>query len=200
MSAREEHADVPTVADTTAAAVTLLTDLLSRLPPLFNMEEAAEKYPIRHDQSMNTVLVQELLRFNRLLAVVRDTLTVCRDAVQGLAVMTARLEAMLTAVMQNVVPADWHAAAYPSVKPLGSWMLDLLARIDFFNNWLKNGVPHVFWISGFYFPQSFLTGLLQNYARRRHLPIDTIDFAFEVCCPHPVCVCVCPPCRAHARK
>lgn len=53
-------------------------------------------------------------------------------------------------------------------------------RLKFFQDWIDYGAPHVFWLSGFYFTQSYLTGVLQNFARREHLPIDWIHFEFFV--------------------
>ena len=105
--------------------------------------------------------------------------------------------------MHLQVPTLWASAAYPSLKPLSSWVKDLTFRIHFIEvytyidvcyiqcssvimqlfflhqqHWIENGHPKSFWLSGFFFPQGFLTGTLQNHARKYNLPIDELSFKF----------------------
>lgn len=49
----------------------------------------------------------------------------------------------------------WQGKAYPSLKPLASWVKDLLERCAFITTWIEKGAPAVYWISGFFFPQVY---------------------------------------------
>ncbi|KAF2981156.1 hypothetical protein EK904_006835 [Melospiza melodia maxima] len=155
-------------------------DILAKLPDTMNVQEVIEKYPLLYEESMNTVLVQEVIRYNKLLEEVDLSLKDLLKALKGLVVMSSRLELMATSLYNNTVPEIWNSKAYPSLKPLASWVNDLVQRIEFMQNWISHGIPSVFWISGFFFPQAFLTGTLQNFARKSVISIDTISFSFQV--------------------
>ncbi|KAI9224248.1 dynein heavy chain and region D6 of dynein motor-domain-containing protein [Blastocladiella britannica] len=134
----------------------------------------------RMENSLSTVLLQECARFNKLLAVIRVSLENLIKAIRGLVVMSAQLELVFQSLTNNLVPGAWANVAYPSLKPLASWVDDLILRVTMLHTWLERGQPRSFWLPGFFFPQGFLTSVFQNHARRYNIPIDSLKFKFVV--------------------
>ena len=76
-----------------------------------------------------------------------------QKAIKGFVVMNDVLEKVYTCFLNNQVPELWGNAAYPSLKPLGSWVKDLVLRCAFIQNWIKFGPPKSFWLPGFFYTQ-----------------------------------------------
>ena len=91
--------------------------------------------------------------------------------ISGLVLISEDLEKVLTSLYENKVPESWKFC-YLSLKPLYSWIDDLIRRMDQLRNWAMKSAPSVFWISGFSFPTGFTTALLQQSARKLNIPID----------------------------
>ena len=154
--------------------------LETKTPELFVYEEVSQKYPTEYTESMNTVLTQEVIKYNRLLVVMKQSLKDIQRALVGEVVMSEELEKVGNSLFDNQVPEMWNDVGFLSLKPLSSWIQDLNDRIKFLTDWIEGGTPAVFWISGFFFPQAFLTGTLQNYARKHIIAIDELTFQFKI--------------------
>jgi dynein heavy chain len=152
--------------------------LQSKIPKPFDEDLIKTKFPTKIEESMNTVLSQETEKYNRLIEILMKSLENILKALSGFITMDDDLEKLADSLYNQRVPVAW-GDIFLSLKPLMSWIEDLIARIKFFNNWIENGTPNVFWISGFSFPQAFITGTLQNYARKYSIAIDRISFDFK---------------------
>lgn len=153
-------------------------DIERRLPREFSKKSAhASTFATIADGSVSSLGVfceQEMVRFNKLISVVSKSLSMLKRAIKGLVVMSSQLETMHQSFLFQRVPPDWEAAAYPSLKPLASWVEDLFARLTFLDNWLRRGPPAAFWLSGFFFPQVRACVCVRACARPRHRGITSV--------------------------
>lgn len=81
--------------------------ILEKVPQPIPIALVIEKHPVRYEESMNTVLIQEVIRYNKLLETVRQTLNDLLKALKGLVVMSQALETMANSIFNNSVPELW---------------------------------------------------------------------------------------------
>merc|ERR1719498_79439 len=109
-----------------------------KTPKSFEIDLVEKKYPTSYQESLNTVIKQECLRYNNLIAVMNSSLKEFRRALKGLVVMSTDLNALGNEMFNNVVPEKWGS-------------------------------------------QAFITGVLQNYARKYQTPIDIVGVNLSIC-------------------
>lgn len=116
------------------------------------------------------VLASELERYNRLYRKAVATLSATVDALEGREPGGAMVDEMADDLASHRVPKSWEALAYPSLRPLGSWVTDLHARVHFMGNCARGlmgdakPVPS-FWLGAFFEPDAFLLALLRRFLR-----------------------------------
>jgi dynein heavy chain len=154
-----------------------------RMPGLFDLRKGhPESFKKFGDSmiSLGVFLSQELIRFNELMVVMSATLRELQKAIKGEVVMSSSLETMYNCFVFQKVPPSWEEAGYPCLKPLPSWVEDFFARIQFMGDWLAKGPPICFWLSGFFFPQGFMTSVKQTYSREHKIAVDTLKIGCEM--------------------
>ena len=141
---------------------------ISKLPNSFDLPLIYSKYPLKYENSMNSVLIQELAKFNKLISLLKNVFEQIIKAIEGTILMTNSIEETIIAIYDNKLPNVIRNVSYDSVKPLGSWVADFSERIKFMHDWVEGGCPKEMWMSGLYYPHAFLTGILQNFSRKVH--------------------------------
>lgn len=69
----------------------LIQAILGDFPDVYDVADVMKVYPVSYNESMNTVLTQELQRFNGLIKIVRSSLKDIKLAMMGKIVMNASL-------------------------------------------------------------------------------------------------------------
>lgn len=126
------------------------------------------------------MLKREVKRFNGLLELIRCSLNDLKRAINGLAIADKNFSETSMEIAQNKIPAIWHKQSYLTMKPLSSYVDDLLKRIEFFQAWSRTAAPNAFWLSAFYFPQALITTIKWSFAKHTGIDFDDVDVSVEV--------------------
>lgn len=129
-----------------------------------------------HLNSMNIFLRQEIDRMQKVISILRSSLSDLKLAIEGTIIMS-EVSAYLTHhflflwiflllivyLFQNLrdaldnmydarIPQIWKRVSWDS-STLGFWFTELLERNAQFSTWIFEGRPNVFWMTGFFNPQ-----------------------------------------------
>ncbi len=161
----------------------IATKLVARMPEVYDFRRAHEDTFRRVGEAMISLgvfLSQELIRFNGLIEVMQATLRELQRAIKGEVVMSGELEGMYNCFVFAKTPPTWEEAGYPCLKPLPAWIEDFMCRIDLMDKWLTLGPRPSYWLSGFFFPQGFMTAVKQTYSREFHIAVDILRIGCEM--------------------
>lgn len=139
-------------------------------------------FDVHRDRPLNTIVKQETERYNILWKTIIDTINSILLAQKGEATLSDDLAAAMDQMQRGMVPQVWKAVSYPTLKPLAEYVKNLSLRLQTFHQWVNKGAtqaPQLFWISGFFSTQSFLTAVLQQFARKNKVEIDLLSFEFK---------------------
>lgn len=126
------------------------------------------------------VLLQELERFNKLVNLMSQTLSLLRKALAGEIGMGSVLDEVAGALYNGQIPNYWRKLAPDTTKSLAYWIEHLNQRANQYRYWASSGEPLVMWLSGLHMPQSFLTALVQIACRKNNWPLDRSTLFTEV--------------------
>ncbi|XP_025270513.1 dynein beta chain, ciliary [Camponotus floridanus] len=174
------------VADTTIGVLSkedkvkvMIEDLLDKLPEEFNIQELMNKTEDR--TPFVIVALQECEHMNALCKELKRSLTELDLGLKGELTISADMEDLQNHLFMDSVPPSWTKRACPSTLGLSNWFADMLNRITELSNWTVDfNLPSSIWLGGFFNPQSLLTAIMQQTARKNEWPLDKMCLHCDV--------------------
>ncbi|XP_076257481.1 dynein beta chain, ciliary-like [Rhynchophorus ferrugineus] len=156
-----------------------LEEIYDKLPEEFAVAEMMAKVEERTPYII--VAFQECERMNNLTKEMKRSLHELDLGLKGELTITSDMESLEESLYMDQVPSSWSSKAYPSLLPLGQWVGDLTLRIKELEGWTQDfSMPATIWLGGFFNPQSFLTAIMQQTARKNEWPLDKMCLMTDV--------------------
>ena len=99
---------------------------------LARADRKGRQTPVRFEESIRSVLIRELVNFNRLVRCIKESVTEIGKSLSGRTIISSELEHVYNSMLMGKIPEMWARVSYMSLKPLGSYVSDLVARLAFF--------------------------------------------------------------------
>jgi dynein heavy chain len=101
---------------------------------------------------------------------------------KGELTMSAPMEALMNSLYLEKIPAYWAKLAFPSTRPLATWITNLADRCQQLDDWCGDPVtiPKVVDVSKLFNPQSYLTAIKQKTCQEQMLELDKLQVFTDV--------------------
>jgi len=158
---------------------------LGKMPKPFNMITVKNQLQKinggPNPKPLNIHLKQEVDRMQIIIKITKNTCEQLKLAIAGTVIMTPDLADALNCMFDARVPPAWLKKSWKS-PTLGIWFGNgLCARTAELTNWLENGRPKSYWLTGFFNAQGFLTAVQQEVTRRHNgWSLDGVQLNTEV--------------------
>ncbi|XP_017966124.2 dynein beta chain, ciliary-like, partial [Drosophila navojoa] len=157
----------------------VIEDLLDKVPTPFNIVELMSRVEDRNPYII--VAFQECERMNILMSELRRSLNELDLGLKGELTISSVMEDLMLCLYMDQVPEQWTKLAYPSSLGLQSWFGDLIQRLRELESWVSDfKLPSSIWLAGFFNPQSLLTAIMQQTARKNEWPLDRMCLNCDV--------------------
>ncbi|XP_056424627.1 dynein axonemal heavy chain 8 isoform X2 [Hyla sarda] len=160
---KESHGDMGETQETVVYGIA--EDMLERLPlDYISHEVTAQLQRTGALNPINMFLRQEIDRMQKVISIVRSDLSDLKLAIDGTIIMNETFRDVLDDMYDARIPRVWSKVSWTS-SSLGLWFSELLERSCQLTSWIYEGRPNVFWMTGFFNPQGFLTAVIQEAVR-----------------------------------
>lgn len=149
----------------------VIADIQSKIPESYD-QLAMRKQLGENLKPTQVVLLQEIERFNNLLAIMQSTLMNLARALRGEIGMSSELDDLSFSLSNGFLPESWRRLSPQTEKPLSAWMTFFIRRDQQYRKWRDEGEARVMWLSGLHIPESFLTAIVQQTCRDNGWALD----------------------------
>lgn len=145
-------------------------DIAAKIPEPFDLPQLRKE--MGTPSPTQVVLLQELERWNGVLAVMVSSLRDLQRALSGEIGFSSRLEELASSLFNGKLPAMWARLNPATEKALGAWMVWFGRRYRQYKDWAEHGEPKVMWLSGLHIPETYIAALVQAACRDKGWPLD----------------------------
>ena len=129
---------------------------------------------------INNLLYQEAEKYNKLISIIKNDLVSYEKALKGHITITASIVQGINALTEDKIPQAW-LCMYLSTKTFMHFLEDLNQRVEFFRQWITNGLytPH-YYLGYFTNPIAFITAIKQRFSLLNKVAYNNVTLQFKV--------------------